>query len=76
MIPFRFVFAAFAALLAAGCAAPASPPGGSLLPPRDGVGAACAVESAPCGTATRCCDGMVCVPNGRLGALCRRPYPG
>lgn len=76
MTPSRFVFAAVSTLLVAGCAAPPSPSGGALLPPRDGAGAACLAESAACGTADRCCAGMACMPNGRLGSLCRRPYPG
>jgi hypothetical protein len=36
----------------------------------------CVTESQTCDTSRTCCDSMVCVPNGRLGMLCRRPFPG
>jgi hypothetical protein len=50
------------------------PPGG-LLPAGPG-GAICVAESQSCDRTRTCCDSMACVPNGRLGMLCRRPYPG
>jgi len=77
----RIAFTAAAALLLAACGTPVTfqssapvPPGG-LLPAGSG-GAMCVVESQTCDAQRTCCDGMVCVPNGRLGMLCRRPYPG
>jgi uncharacterized lipoprotein YajG len=77
----RFALTAAAALLLAACSTPvnvqssAPVPSGGLLPAGSG-GAMCVVESQTCDRQRTCCDSMVCTPNGRLGMLCRRPYPG
>jgi hypothetical protein len=71
--------------LLAGCAAPAPAPapassaGTRALPgvsDRIGSGQQCVAENQPCDAARPCCSGMSCTPNGRLGMLCRTPYPG
>jgi hypothetical protein len=77
----KFAITAALFLLLGGCSTPITfqadapaPPGG-LLPAGPG-GAMCVTEAQTCDTSRTCCDSMVCVPNGRLGMLCRRPYPG
>lgn len=81
---------ALSAALLIGCAsppppaAPAATPAGAAAPPAGGLtgGAAgsrpqqCVGENEPCGRDLRCCQDFVCQPNGRLGLLCRRPFPG
>jgi len=75
----RRVLAVIAALIAAGCAMPASesaPAAGGLLAAQaiTAPGAVCVGEAQSC-AASPCCSGMTCTPNGSLGMLCRRPTP-
>lgn len=70
----RLAFAALAALLIAGCTV-APPPEGGLVPGAGGVGPMCMADSGPCSNTSQCCGGLACTPSGRLGSLCRRPYP-
>lgn len=67
--------------LLAGCATPPnpSPAAGAAKPgvsDRIGSPQFCSAENQPCGAANACCGGFVCLPNGRLGSLCRTPFPG
>jgi hypothetical protein len=77
----RLALTAAALVLLGACSTPitfqanAPVPQGGLLPAGPG-GAMCVDESQSCDRTRVCCDSMVCVPNGRLGMLCRRPQPG
>lgn len=67
--------------LVAGCTTPAPGPtsGTAALPgvsDRLGSRQVCVTENQSCDTTRPCCTGMACMPNGRLGMLCRTPYPG
>ena len=64
--------------LLAGCTTSAPGPGATALPgtsDRLGSRQLCVAENQPCDAARPCCSGMACSPNGRLGMLCRTPYP-
>lgn len=77
----RLMLAALPLLMLWGCAGPPSGMGGSGA---TGVGAGvrpatlpqCVRENETCGVQSGCCQGLVCVPSGRYGSLCRQPFPG